>query len=52
MARTWDQVVEAQGWNDETLALLLREFVENEGMMPKFIEHLEKIAAEENAQSE
>lgn len=51
MARTWDQIVEAQGWNDETFALLLREFVENEGMMPKFVEHLEEVAAAENEES-
>lgn len=51
MARTYDQIVKAQGWDDGSLVDILYEYIENQSDMATFIDFLEEKAAEENEES-
>lgn len=43
------QVAIDQGWTDETLLMLLWEFLKEQKLAGKAIEYLELVASEENA---
>jgi hypothetical protein len=43
-------IVEAQGWNEETLLILATGFIAGKGLWDAFREYLETCAREENAE--
>lgn len=45
-------VVEAQGWSEATVLMLIARFLEDKDLMGKFEEYLEEAAEEENTESE
>jgi len=52
MKETVESIRDAQGWDDETLVLLLKGFVVDRGLEPEFVAHLRKCADEENAEAD
>ena len=46
------QIKEEQGWNEETFASILLEFIHNKLSIPNLVEELEKIQKEEQSFTE
>jgi hypothetical protein len=42
-----DALMEAQGWNDLSIRMLISEFIVDEQLSDRFLDYLEKKAAEE-----
>jgi hypothetical protein len=46
-----EEIIEQQGWTEETVNLLLFRYIENQGSMDALRDFLEQAAEEENAES-
>ena len=43
-----EDVQEEQGWTDETMLVLIRNFIEQKGLGSELVQYLEEIAQAEN----
>jgi hypothetical protein len=46
----FDEIVEAQGWNDQSIILILREFISKAGLQDALNAFAAEKAAEENGE--
>lgn len=49
--KAWQNVCNAQGWNEDSQIIHLEGFIEREGLFKRFAEYAERAAREENADS-
>lgn len=50
--RTFEEIVEAQGWNTESINCLLLQYIENQQSDDAFLDFMEEAAANENSEEE
>lgn len=51
MTKDFDTIADEQGWNDSTLVMILREYIDNQGDAAALADHARRIVDEENAEA-